>query len=67
MGVERASEWKMKMTGDKGGDNDHGGGGDLVVCLEILLLQLPAIRLRTTAVDHIVSQRNDNCHSNKTQ
>lgn len=35
------------MTVDKGSDNDD-DDGDLAVCLEIIL-QLPAIRLQTTA------------------
>lgn len=35
------------MTADKGSDNDD-DDGDLAVCLEIIL-QLPAIRLQTTA------------------
>lgn len=36
------------MTGDKGSDSSNDvAGGDLAVCLEIIL-ELPAIRLPTT-------------------
>lgn len=50
--MERKSKWKMEMTGDKGRDSGDDGddGGDLAVCLEIIL-QLPAIRLQTTAAE----------------
>lgn len=48
--MERKSKWKMEMTGDKGRDSDGDDGGDLAVCLEIIL-QLPAIRLQTTAAE----------------
>lgn len=44
---ERESKLKMQMTADKGSDNDD-DDGDLAVCSEIIL-QLPAIRLQTTA------------------